>query len=173
MILRRSKSNEIENQFNKFELQFNFQFDRYNKFYNEFGQSYLDKFVYIKHKKICLRWYRKEDAPEVFLNFRSAAPVAWKKSTVIGGYRRIIDSCTSEEGLDVDINRFQEMLRKNGYTKQFINSLNNILQTMMNEQPKLNTEKIKPDGPKINLKIPFHHQIIHDKLILMENIFVE
>ena len=48
--LKSSWVRKIENAFNKFELKFRFKFDKYNQFYKEFGQSYLDKFIYINHK---------------------------------------------------------------------------------------------------------------------------
>ena len=83
----------------------------------------------------------------------------------MGGYRRVIDSCTNLDAINTDICCFQNILRKNDYNQHFINSLNDTLKNMIHNSNTSIKEKNLSEGPKINLKIPFHYQAIYDKLI--------
>ena len=167
MIVKRSELDDLISKMNSYEFTFNFEHDEFDTYYNEFGHKFLDKFIFVKNKRLCLRWYRKNNSPETTLNFNSASPISWKKSVVLNGYRRIIDSNTEKDGLELDIQRFHKILIKNSYPKQFIQSFNQKLQKLK-ETDYFQPPKTLREGIKVMLKIPFHNQSVFDKLILMK-----
>ena len=65
---------------------------------------------------------------------------------------------------------FPRSTDKNSYPKQFIDSFNGTLKSMLDNDPKPKVENNARDGPKVNIKIPFHHQVIFDKLMLMKKL---
>ena len=105
---------------NSEELVFTSERPQHNTFYNEFGITFLDKFIYTAHKKVVIRWYRKPQKGNHIMPFDSACPKHWFKSVILGTYTRIIDSNNTASGLMADIDRFKTILIANNYPESYI-----------------------------------------------------
>ena len=120
MVVKRSDLDKIRQQLSSQEFKFNFEFETFDAQYSEFGCPFLDKFIYVQNNNIQLRWYKKLNSSTNVLNFNSSSPLSRNKSIILGGYRRILDSCTTSEGLNLDIMKYNEILKQNRYPNYFM-----------------------------------------------------
>ena len=137
------------------------------------GLPYLDKFCFVQNRQIKFKWYQKEHKVGQVMNFNSASPNNWKKSIVIGGYKRIAYSCSDSEFFKTDVETFHKSLFMNGYPESFISSLSHDLERVKIERFQ---EKTTPrnksnfsDRKKITAKFPFHSPDIHNLIINLKH----
>ena len=144
MVVKRSDSDKIRLQLSSLEFKSNFKFESIDAQYSEFGCSFLDKFVYFRNNNIHLRWYKKNNSSRNLLNFNSSSPLRWKKSIILGGY------CTTSDGLNLDILKYNEILKQNGYPNYFINAQNSRLQEMI-EGVRYDRKNKRPQQNKLSI----------------------
>ena len=137
------------------------------------GIPYLGKFYFVQNRKIKFKWYQKEHKVGKVMNFNSASPNNWKKSIVIGGYKRIAYSCSDRIFFKTDVETFHKSLFMKGYPESFIGSLPQDLERVRIERfqeiitPR---NKSKFSGQKkIIAKFPFHSPDIHNLIINLKH----
>ena len=107
------------------------------------------------------------------MRFSCAGPNSWKRSIVIGAYKRIAYSCSDLEGFETDIIKFQQNLFEKGYPRNFVNKcmidLNRIKRERFHdEKPNNQNKKHFSDRKKIVGKFPFHSPDIHNLVIKLK-----
>ena len=142
-----------------------FKFEPFDAQYSEFGCPFRDKFIDVKNNNMHLRWYKKNNPSTKLLNFNSSPQFSWKKINYFGHCRRILDSCTTSEGLNLDILNtvYNEILKQNGYANYFIRAQKSRLQQMIEGVQSDCKNKLSHQN-KLLIKIPFQHQTIFNEL---------
>ena len=172
-VVKTSEINEIVKSLNSEEFKFSIEKESFHTRQNMIGIPYLDKFCFVQNRQIKFKWFQKEHKIGQIMDFNSASPNTWKKSIVIGAYKRIAYSCSNPEFFDSDIKTFHETLRMNRYPKNFIANLQADLKRIKSERfehvtVRKEKNNILSDRKKIIAKFPFHSPEIHSMLIKLK-----
>ena len=108
---------KINNDLNEPSLKFTVEREKDNKI------AFLDMEIHRKGAHLESTWYTKPTDTGLVMNFLALAPIKYKRSVICGMVHRIFRSCSNFINFHESLCRAKEILEKNQYPKNFVDSV--------------------------------------------------
>ncbi|XP_066928819.1 uncharacterized protein [Clytia hemisphaerica] len=109
---------------------------------------FLDMRIIRNNKKLESTWYTKPTDTGLLMNFHALAPLKYKRSVVVGMLHRISRACSTRQNRDDSIKRARDILIKNQYPNQFVESIISDTLKKIDAPTLAEEEKDEVDEPK-------------------------
>lgn len=150
----KNEADKIFNEINNIDPNINFTIEYPN---TETALSLLDFTVKINpvDNKPQFEFYQKKIRKPIFVNAASAIPLQQKRNYITNEIKRITERCSDNTSLRKNIDKFEQKLETNGYTRNFIKN------TIHNNRPRKNKCNTTEH---FYLKIPFISNSVDNKI---------